>query len=672
MAVGVAALENGGGLQGGERADFGLVYHPHSKQEGNGQDWRVLRFEPCGSRQVGCSHGCEGRAERGREGIWTNGGRIMWKATLTLLMFPVLFMCAEVYRYAQWSGERPIGRYERLCYERHERDLANAGERGLWFDDYEARRRCDAFPTFLKHFEGEWAGRPFELMPWERFVISNLYGWKRLPEGMTVKQAERIAGKAEESDREKVLLNAGVLRRFSRGLIEVPKKSGKSPLMGGIALLSLVMDNEPGSQVRSVATKRDQAKIVFDASRKMLSFSSQLKPFVKSFQTALVVDQTNSNFKPLSAEAGGEDGMNPHLAIIDELHRHANPDLVQLLMMSFGARRQPLLLAITTAGGEGKSVWREWHEDGEKILEQVEQSDKFFVFMAGADADDDWTLTETHRKANPSYGITIKPESIREECDAAIRMPRLRPDFMRFRLNLPINLAERWIDMDAWNAGLSEFDETTLAGRPCYIGLDLSRTTDLTARAALFPPLNGDPNWYVLSKAWIPADKIEQRSKRDRVPFSEWYRAGQVIATPGNVVDYAFIQADVEALAKHFDVLEIAYDPWNATKFATDLQNAGHDNLVEVRQGTRSLSPAMKEIERLVLQGRFRHNGDPVLSWCMANVVARADANENIAPDKTTSKERIDAAVALITAMSRAAVQEDALNPYDERGLLSV
>jgi len=589
------------------------------------------------------------------------------------LVIAVLAMTVEPgHSFTRWSGDRPIGKLERQCYERHERDLSEARARGLWFDEAEAERVCNLFPKYFRHSEGEWFGERFDLMGWERFVVSSVFGWKRLPPGVTVNQAARIGQTFGATERQRRLVNAGVLRRFRRALVEVPKKSGKSPLNAGIGIIGLCLDGEPGAQVYSFATKRDQAKIIYELARRTVFASPELSKHLNPLRTAIACEKTWSTFKPMSAQARTEDGMNPHFALVDELHRHANPEMVQLLIHSFGARRQPLMFATTTAGEPGESVWKDWHEEAEKALSGVVESDSFFAFIAQADEGDDWQAVETHKKANPSYGITISAASIAEECAAAQRTPRLYPDFMRFRLNRPMSLTAKWMDMDKWRDCGDTFTRESLKGRACYLGLDLSTLKDLTALAAVFPPMEGDTFWRVLTWGWVPTEAIHTRATRDRVPYDVWVRDGFLTATPGAVVDYAFIEETLTKLYAEFEVMECAFDPHNATKFYTDWINAGHAQVVMVTQCYTNLSPAMKEIDNLVVAGKLRHQNNPVFNWCMSNTIPRTMPSGDIMPDKKKSGERIDFVSAMVTAMSRACLAEDTTSVYSGRGFIAL
>ncbi len=576
--------------------------------------------------------------------------------------------------YEVWSGNRPIGRLERLAYQRHVEDQASAPERGLWYDREAADFYERIFADYLVLTEGEWAGRPFILEPWQRFCVRQIFGWMSLPAGMTAEVAESIGTARSVRGRITQRLKAGIVRRFRRALIEVPKKNGKSPFAAALSVILLAFDGEPGAQVFSAATKRDQAGIVFRHASMMVKQSPELRKRLRVYRKSITFDATNSFLQPISSDADTEDGSNLHGGILDELHRHKNRDLVDLFLNSGASRRQPLVIAITTAGDGAESVWREWREYGESVVEGVLPGDGYFVFVAAADPEDDWADEDTWRKANPNYGVTVKPENMRELCESAKATPAQRASFQRLRLNRATSMAQKWINMDQWRrcSEIPALPDGALSGRRCWIGIDLSRTIDLTAIVALFPPAPEDRYWRVLTWPYVPSERVWDRTKQDRVPYASWVASGHLEATPGDVVDYAWLAERVKDICENYDVVEICYDPWNAMKFVTDLQADGLRKFVEVRQGHRTLSPAVKEIERLVAQGLMAHGDHPVLNWCASNVIVRPDANENLVPDKAKSTERIDCMVALITAMSRAL---QAIKPrrsvYEDRGLLT-
>ena len=394
----------------------------------------------------------------------------------------------------------------------------------------------------------------------------------------------------------------------------MPRKNGKSTTSAGIGLYLLVADGEQGAEVYSAATTRDQARIVFDEAKRMVARSPALRRRVEPLINNLHVAATASRFMPLSSDSSTMDGLNVHGAIIDELHAHKTRGVVDVLDTATGARRQPLLFEITTAGYDRHSICFEHHDYSSKVLEGVLQDDSWFAYIAAADEGDDWTDPEVWRKANPNFGISVKQDDLARKAEKAIALPGAQNAFRRMHLNEWTEQAERWIDMAAWDACDAPVDLEELRGRPCYGGLDLSTTTDVTALAWVFPPDDDDGLWRVLSRYFVPEDNLRKRAERDRVPYDLWAGQGFIEATPGNVVDYSAVEERIRADAALFQVREIAYDPWNATHIALRLQDEGA-TMVEFRQGFRSMSAPTRELEKLIVspQARPRRQpGDPL------------------------------------------------------------
>jgi phage terminase large subunit-like protein len=528
--------------------------------------------------------------------------------------------------------------------------LAKGKARGLHWDAAAAQHALSFF-GHLRHSNGEWAGQAFILQGWQAFVIGSLYGWKR----------------------------ADGLRRFRTCYAEVARKNGKSGLLAGASLYALVADGEPGAQVYAAATTRDQARIVFGECERMVEASPALRARVTKTVNNLAVLPTSSWFRPLSADASKMDGLNIHFAAVDEVHEHSTPEIIQKLNTATGARRQPIIFEITTAGVDRHSICRQHHEFSVKVLEgtvPVEASDSWFAYIATIDEGDDWTDPAVWIKANPSLGVTVKLEDLRRQVDEAREMPAQQNAIRRLRLNQWTEQVTRWLDLIVWDAGgpkpstdwrsvkgrLDTLEER-LAGRECYGGLDLARVNDLSAFALLFPP-TGDTElgslsdkWISLCRFWVPEDDIVRRGKRDRVPYDVWRDQEFLTATQGNATDFAFIQQEILRLASRFDIREVAYDRTFAGEIVQALQNEGL-NLVEFGQGFLSLAAPTAELERLSVSRMLWHGGQPVLRWNASNVAVRQDPAGNLKPDKERSTERIDGVSALINALGRALMRD--------------
>jgi phage terminase large subunit-like protein len=556
----------------------------------------------------------------------------------------VVVVADPVTAYAEHvlAGEFVTGKLVRLACERHLRDLEDGETRGLYFDPEGAQHAIDFF-GFLRHSKGEWAGKVVELEQWQQFIVGALFGWKR----------------------------SNGTRRFRTAYNEIARKNGKSTLAAGIALYLLVGDGEPGAEVYCAATKRDQAKIVFDEAANMVKRSPSLGKRIREFARNLNVPSTMSKMEPLGADADTMDGLNPHGVIIDELHAHRNSGVVDVLDTATGSRRQPLQFEITTAGYDRASICYSHRTYATQILEGIIQDDAWFVYVATIDPDDNWLDPSVWAKANPNLGVSVKLDDLAKKCETASQMPAAQNAFKRLRLNVWTEQADRWLDLDVWEANGAPVDEDELAGEVCFGALDMSMTTDITALCYVFPPTEEREHWAIVSRFFIPGDAIKKRSDRDRVPYDQWARDGFIIRTEGNVVDYDVVHAQVVTDATKFRVREVAYDRFNATQLVTNLMGEGLD-MVPFGQGFVSMSAPTKELEKLLLSKRIAHNAHPVLRWMAANVAVRQDPAGNLKPDKQKSTERIDGIVATIMALGRAMITaHEGDSIYESRGILT-
>lgn len=554
----------------------------------------------------------------------------------------------EFYQYIDnvISGEIPACKWIKLACQRHLDDIEHGHARGIWFDEELAQHSLEFF-QFLKHSKGEWAGRTLELEPWQKFIVGSVFGWQRHDD------------------------NGVEIRRFRTAYVEVPRKNGKTTLAAGIALYLLTSDDEDGAEIYAAATKMDQAKICHDEATRMVKSSPHLRRVVKSFKNNLHIEGTASKFEPVSKDTDSLDGFNVHGAIIDELHAHKTRDMWDVLETGTGARLQPLMLAITTAGFNRQSICFETHDYVEKILDGVIVDDTVFGVIFTIDEDDDWEDEAAWAKANPNYGISVKLSYIRDLVDKAKQMPSALNAFLRLALDVWTQSETRWMDAERWASCGAMVDADGLRGRTCYAGLDLSSTTDVTALVLVFPPeVDGDP-YQILCRFWVPEDGMTKRVKKDRVPYDAWVRQGFMSTTPGDVIDYDFILHQIDQDAERYDLKEIAFDRWGATKLMTQMEDHGHE-IVQFGQGFASMSGPMKELEKLVLSQDLTHGGNPVLTWMAHNLVAREDPAGNIKPDKEKSTEKIDGIVALIMGLDRAIRNKDETSVYEERGLRTV
>lgn len=555
------------------------------------------------------------------------------------------------------AGRIVAGELVRKACERHLSDLATGHERGLWFDVAAAQRAIDFFPL-LRHYKGEWGplpgvrkeGLPIRLEPWQKFAIGAAFGWKR----------------------------ADGTRRFRSVYLEVAKKNGKTLLAAGVALLLAFFDNEPGAEVYSIATKRDQAKLVWNDGKRMVARSKALARRIASYALSLADEPTASFFRPLGRDSGeGEQGINAHGAIVDELHVIEDRDDIENIETSMSARRQPLIWKITTAGKRRASVWWDERTDAVAVVEGRATDDSMLVLIYTLDEGDDPFDEAVWPKSNPNLGVSVNVDFLREQAAKARRSPSKLAAYLQLRMNVPTQQTVKAIDMDVWDANDGRIvDEET--GEPetyeafvervvpegaiGYGGLDLASVQDLTADLDVFR--DGDGYVSVVCRFYCPEEGIEQRSRHDGVPYDDWVRDGYLVSTPGNVTDYAFVRERRKEVAERNEIREIGFDRWNATQLTTELGQDGA-TCIAIPQTQAGLGPGWREIERLLLEEKLRHGGHPILRWMAENVEVELDAAGNAKPSKAKSSERIDGMVALDMAVARLIVHADEDADYE-------
>ena len=526
------------------------------------------------------------------------------------------------------AGRIVAGELVRRACERHLRDLADGAERGLHWDREAAEREIAFYPLF-RHYKGEWGkrtkehpdGQPIVLQPWQQFAVGCAFGWKR-----------------EDGT-----------RRFRTVYIEVGAKNGKTLMAAGIGNRLAFFDNEPGAEVYSAATKRDQAKISWNDAVQMVKRNPSLSRRIEALAGSLVDLSSASKFAPLGRDSDTDQGINVHGAIIDELHVHADREVIDNIEKATFARRQPMIVKITTAGVKRESVWAQERADAVSVVEGRATDDSMLVLIYTLDEGDDPFDEAVWGKPNPSLGVTISLEKLRAAAAKAQRSPGYLSAYLRYHMNVPTQVSSRAIDIDEWDRNADEPEIPD--GGIVYAGLDLASVRDLSALILVHPDADG--MHHVECRFWCPEDGIVQRSRVDGVPYADWVRDGFLIATPGNVTDYAFIREEAKRLAERWGIREIGLDRWNATQLATELGQDGA-SCVAVAQTQAGLAPAWRELEKLILGHRLRHGANPILRWMAGNVEVETDAAGNQKPSKAHSSERIDGMVALTMAVSRA------------------
>lgn len=505
--------------------------------------------------------------------------------------------------------------------------------------------RAVAFINSLKHTKGVWYGHNFELLPWQDKIVRDIFGTLK-PNGY---------------------------RQYNTAYVEIPKKQGKSELAAAIALYLTCGDGEYGAEVYGCAADRQQASIVFDVAVEMINQCPALKKRCKilASQKRIVYLPLKSFYQVLSAESYTKHGLNVHGVIFDELHAQPNRALYDVMLTGSGdARKQPLYFLITTAGTDRKSICFEVHQKAEDILNGKKHDPTFYPVIYGLRDKDDWTDEKNWYKANPSLDITVDIDKIRAAFNNAKENPAEENLFRQLRLNQWVKQSVRWMPMDKWNLCSFAVDRERLKGRVCYGGLDLSSTTDITAFVLVFPPEDEDDKYEILPFFWLPEDTLELRVRRDHVPYDTWKAKGLIMTTEGNVVHYGFIEKFIENLGTLYNIKEIAYDRWGAVQMVQNLEGMGF-TIVPFGQGYKDMSPASKELMKLVLEKKIAHGGNEVLEWMVDNIYVKTDPAGNIKPDKEKSTEKIDGAIALIMALDRAirhGGQQESV--YNDRGIL--
>lgn len=522
------------------------------------------------------------------------------------------------------SSKKPSGELLRFACERHLNDVLRSKDSDFPYI-FNAKKADSLYRFFreLRHFKGEWAGTPIELEPFQKFMVGSLFGWVSKDTG---------------------------LRRFRQCYFEQPRGQGKSTIAAGVGLWLAFFDKEPGAEVYCCATHRAQAKITWEAARQMVLRSS-LRNRIEVRVNNLHELDSASKIEPLGADADQLDGLRPNGVILDEIHAHKSSAMIDVMTTATGTRRQPLTFEITTAGVGQLGVCWDHHEYSSKIVRGIVRDDTWFGCIIGADQDDDWKSPDTWHKANPNLGVSVKIDDLARKAQQAAHIGAFEPEFRRLHLGQWVQQAERYLSMQDWDAApnTEAIDRAALRGHACVIGLDISSKFDFTAAVAIFK--GPEDSVIVLPTIWAPETAIQQ-SRRALVPLDLWQRQGFLKTTPGNVIDQQFIRKELNDMAKEFKVKEIAFDSWNATSLATELQADGI-NVVEVRQGYKTMSEPTKELSVLLATRRLRHGSHPVLRWMADNMTVRTDANGNVAPDKQRASEKIDAVVALIMALSR-------------------
>lgn len=515
---------------------------------------------------------------------------------------------------------------------------------GCRFDEHLGQHACNFFETYLHHSKGRWGGRRFELADWQRNdLLMPLFGWVG-PDGA---------------------------RRYRKAYVEIPKKNGKSTIASGIGLYMLSADGEPGAEIYSAAGDEEQAKIVHTEAVNMVDASKDLQRSLRINRSTnnIAYPATRSFYRALTKAPDTKEGFNAHCVICDELHIWKGRELWDALKYAFIARRQGLLFIITTAGADMESVCRKEHEYAKQVLagEVVNQSLFALIYAAPIDADVD--DPQTWRDANPSMGVTMNEVDFEAQLLEAKKSATDLAVFKRYRLNVWQTSSSPWLRAEDWLSGARDYKLAAFEGLDCWAGLDLSKTTDTTSLVLAFPL--EEEEYYLLPFFWLPEEVVHRNDETN--PYRDWHARGFLFATPGNVVDYAFIKKHIGDLTKRFEIKELAYDPYNAEHLTQEIEGEYAIPRFAFAQTTGNFAGPTGDFERLVLSGELTHPNHPILNWQAGHVQVKTDANGNKRPvkPKAGDKRKIDGIVASIMALARA-MKVDPPGAYDERGFIAL
>lgn len=556
------------------------------------------------------------------------------------------------YAKAVIDGKHVVSKIVRNACQRHLNDLQTAGERGFYFDLDSANRVFTYFEEVLKLNGGQFEGKPFELLPWQAFVLGSLFGWKH---------------KADDK------------RRFRTAYIETAKGSGKSPLAAGIGLFGLTADGESRAEIYAAAAKKEQASILFRDAVAMVDLSPLLDPIFqrsgsKGKEWNLAHHRSGSFFRTLSSDKA-QSGTRPHIALLDEIHEHPDGSTVELIRSGTKFRTQPLIFMITNSGHDKHSTCWHYHEYGEKVCSGMVQDDEFFAFICGVDEGDDPLNDEScWPKANPSleYGIPGY-KYIRGQVTSAKGMPSREAEVKRLNFCVWTEAEAPWISHEVWASceDKTERDLSAYYGRSCWAGLDLSSTQDLTSLVLLFEPDESDPYYRLVPFFWLPKDNLRLKQEQDHVPYLMWKEQGFLETPAGSAVDKTAVLKKLAEFHALFDIQGVAYDRWRIEDLKMLAEKDGYQlpMMVPFGQGFKDMSPALDKFETGLLNQELRHNGHPILTWNAANAVVVKDPAGNRKVDKAKATGRVDGIVAAIMAFgSSTGAERPTKSVYETRG----
>ena len=491
------------------------------------------------------------------------------------------------------------------------------------FDIERANQPIEFIERFCKHSKSKWIGKPVKLELVQKAQLQAIYGFVHKETG---------------------------LRRCREVFTLVGRKNGKSTLKAATGVYMMVGDGEGGSEVYSLATKKDQARIVFTEAVNMVAQSPYLSKHIKKRKTDLYFPITFSKFEPLSSDSNSLDGLNVHYGIIDELHAIKDRNLYDVIKQAMTAREQPILDIITTAGFVRECIYDSIYDYACNVLDGFVEDERFLAFIYELDDREEWTDFRMWEKANPGLGTIKSYEELAANVERAKNDPDFLPTVLTKDFNVRDTVAGTWLTFDQIN-NTETFDIEELKGSYAIGGADLSSTTDLSCATLLIMKPNSDKK-YCIQQYFLPAELLEQRVREDKIPYDKWAQRGLLTLCEGNKINYSDITAWFKKMYEQYQIIPlwIGYDPWNAQYWIQEMKDLNF-NMIEVRQGFKTLSQPMKELAADLMAKRINYNNNPILKWCLTNVNVKRDDNDNIKPIKgKNQRQRIDGAVSLLIA----------------------
>jgi len=511
---------------------------------------------------------------------------------------------------------------------------------GFKLDEARGQKVIDFFSECLTHVRGPLKGTPFILEPWLEAIVGHLYGWVSVKTG---------------------------LRRYRELLLFIPRKNAKTLLGAGLGLVEMFLGDQNTPECMIGSGDREQARQLHDTIKMMVQNEPELSSRLSVYKNIIKCPGNDGFLKVVSSEAYNLHGANLSLALIDETHV-VSRDLVEIMQTSQGAREEPLIVNLSTAGYDRHSILYEKYDYAKKVCAGVVNDPAFMPIVYEAPENADFTDEKAWEQANPNLDKSISRDFLRRECSRAQESPVFEATFRTLYMNQWVESFTPWLAMHKYDACVGEIPDLT--GRPCYGGLDLATTIDLSAFVLVFPPQEQDEPFFVKPFAWVPNDTILERSKRDKVPYNTWRDQGFIEATEGAVIDYKNILRRIDEVAKTYDLKAVYFDRWGATRIYQDLEDMGLE-VVQFGQGYKSMSAPTKELMRLILENKIIFPENPVLRWCASNIVIETDVGQNIKINKKKSTDKVDPMVALVMGLD-AALKDVYENPYEEDEVLFI